>query len=118
MENLQIYEEFKMTSSLRERVSYLGNIVSNSYMYPATIEGDKALKKVIDMGIDIIPYLVEDLRNKKHYSWVDALHKITKIKPYKSPKCSQDFVNGWINWYDTEYGNWLKNNENYENKKV
>ena len=65
MENLQIYEEFKITASLRERVSYLGDIIRNKFYYPLTLISDKALEEVVNMGVDIIPYLIEDLRNKK-----------------------------------------------------
>ena len=114
MENLQIYEEFKITASLRERVSYLGDVIRNNFYYPLTLISDKALEEVVNMGVDIIPYLIEDLRNKKNYTWTTALKKITKIIPYKNPKCSKDFVDSWINWYDKEYEEWLRE---YKNNK-
>ena len=50
MDNLQIYEEFKMTASLRERVSYLGDIIRNNFYYPLTLIIDKALEEVVKYG--------------------------------------------------------------------
>ena len=114
MENLQIYEEFKITASLRERVSYLGDIIRNNFYYPLTLISDKAYDEVVNMGVDIIPYLIEDLRNKKNYSWVGVLYDITKEEPFKGVKGSSNIVKSWLDWYDAEYEGWLRE---YKNNK-
>lgn len=107
MKNLKLNEEFKI--NIRSKITYLGEIIRDNYIHPDAKLASKEYKEIINMGINIIPFLIEDLRNKKYYSWVSALYELTNINPYKGAKCSQDFVDSWINWYDNQYEEWLKN---------
>lgn len=116
MKNLKIYEEFKI--NLRSKITYLGDIIRDDYMHPDAKLSSKEYKEIINMGIDIIPLLIEDLKNKKYYSWVSALRELTNETPSKGVKGTSNIVKSWINWYDNQYEEWLKNIKNSENTEI
>ena len=66
MKNLKLNEEFKI--NIRSKITYLGDIIRDNYMHPDAKLASKEYKEIINMGINIIPFLIEDLRNKKYYS--------------------------------------------------
>lgn len=67
---------------------------------PSILYEDQNYKSIINMGKEIIPYLINDLKSPDG-DWFEALYKITGIDPVKSEnngfvdKMRQD----WINWY-------------------
>lgn len=56
-------------------------------------------RKIIDMGMDVVPLLLKDLQ-QKHRFWFPALSEITKLRPF-DPKHTGDvakMTEAWIAW--------------------
>jgi hypothetical protein len=56
-------------------------------------------KEIIDMGWEVVPYMLADLQNKRGY-WFPALNEITGIRPF-DPRQAGNFekmTEAWITW--------------------
>jgi hypothetical protein len=61
-------------------------------------------RQIIDLGWDVVPYLIDDLQKNKRY-WLAALDEITKIRPYDSADegNSNIIIDSWVKWGKKKY---------------
>jgi hypothetical protein len=62
------------------------------------------LKKIIDLGSEVIPYIIEVLRDTPSFLII-ALYKITSENPVKSDHYGKikEMAKDWIEWWDKKY---------------
>lgn len=56
-------------------------------------------KKIVELGWDVVPYLLEDLRHNRRF-WFPALGEITKLRPF-DPRDAGDLermTEAWVRW--------------------
>jgi hypothetical protein len=56
-------------------------------------------RKIIDMGMDVVPFLLKDLQ-QTHRFWFVALSEITKLRPF-DPRHAGDvakMTDAWVTW--------------------
>lgn len=63
-------------------------------------------RQIVDLGWDVVPYLIYDLQKNKRY-WLPALTEITKLRPYDSGDegNSKIMIDAWVNWGKKKYKN-------------
>lgn len=61
-------------------------------------------RQIVNLGWDVVPYLIEDLQNNKRY-WLPALDEITGIRPYDSADegNSKIIIDAWVKWGKKKY---------------
>jgi hypothetical protein len=65
------------------------------------ITNNAFFKKIIDLGSEVIPYIIEVLRDTPSFLII-ALCKITGVNPVKSDHCGQikEMTRDWIEWWE------------------
>lgn len=60
---------------------------------------DPAYQGIIDLGWEVVPYLLVDLQKNKRF-WFPALHAITNIRPFdpRDAGNSRRMTDAWIRW--------------------
>lgn len=65
----------------------------------AALTSHPKYKEIIDLGWDVVPYLLSDLQQNKRF-WFPALHEITKIRPFDPSDAgnSRRMTEAWVKW--------------------
>ena len=102
------YQKNDNENLIRERITFLGDIIRDLYIHPDSKLNSKEYYEIIKLGNYAIPYLIDDFRNKKYHSWGSALCDITGLRPLKKSEGFQGSIDAWIEWYEIHYENWIK----------
>ncbi|MDR2632118.1 MAG: hypothetical protein LBC51_00655 [Treponema sp.] len=68
------------------------------------ITNNSFFKSIIDLGSEVIPYIIEVLRDTPSFLII-ALYKITGENPVKPDHCGKikEMTKDWIEWWDKRY---------------
>jgi hypothetical protein len=68
------------------------------------ITNNSFFKKIIDLGSEVIPYIIEVLRDTPSFLIV-ALYRITGENPVSPDHCGKikEMTKDWIEWWDKKY---------------
>jgi hypothetical protein len=60
---------------------------------------DKRYQKIIDLGWDVVPYLLKDLQTNKRF-WFPALAAITGVRPFDTSEINNPrrMTEAWVKW--------------------
>ncbi len=63
------------------------------------LTNDKSYREIIDLGWDVVPYLLIDLQRNKRF-WFPALAEITHLRPFDKSDMSNPrrMTEAWIRW--------------------
>lgn len=74
------------------------------YSNPNQIYDHPNYQQILDMGEEVVPFIIEDLKKNDHL-WFHALQHLTGQNPIKNEHRG-DFnlmKQDWIDWYETNY---------------
>jgi hypothetical protein len=64
-----------------------------------TVTRNKKYQEIIDLGWDVLPYMLVDLQTK-HRFWFPALYEITQVRPFDERDAgnSKRMIQAWVQW--------------------
>jgi hypothetical protein len=104
-----VYQHESYKTSLELQFEYLKDKWLEDVMVesnPAVIMNNRFYSLIIDMGEEVIPFIIFDLMKSNHF-WFVALEKLTGANPVSPEHFGniKAMANDWINWYYNTFGN-------------
>lgn len=103
MYSISLYQTQVYQDAIKKRFLKLRDIwkdESKFYSDPNAISSNRHYQKIIEMGYEVLPFIIEDLRVTYSF-WFAALEKITGINPIRRENLGniKAMTQDWSNWY-------------------